>query len=138
MAFSLALTQATYVVIFLSDKVAKGHYEYVPAGAISEALGIPKPSVVKILKGLAQEGLVVTGAGVTGGARLSPGALERSLWDLFIAIEGRHSLFREYHDFPAQGSRPDEARQRVTTTWAAVEQQWAASLKGVSLRGLVG
>lgn len=137
MAFSLALTQAMYVFLFLRDKGALGQYDLVPAGVIAENLGLPKPSVVKILKCLTQAGIVVTGTGVAGGAKLAPGARQKTLYDLFASVEGRQPLFRTDHEFPAKGARPDLARQAVAGTLGGLEQTLVAAMQAIPLGALV-
>jgi len=137
MAYSLALTQAVYVFLFLRDKGALGQYDLVPASINSENLALPKPSVVKILKCLTQAGIVVTGTGVAGGARLAPGARDRTLYDLFLAVEGQRPLFQTQHRIPAQGLRPDLARQAVQRVFGDLEEGLLASMRSIPLGSLV-
>lgn len=137
MAYSLALTQAVYVFLFLRDKGALGQYDLVPAGVVAENLGMPKPSVVKILKCLTHAGIVVTGTGSAGGARLAPGARDKSLYDLFTAVEGHRPLFQTQHEFPARGVRPDLARQAVAQTFGGLEASLLDSMRGIRLGSLV-
>jgi len=132
MAFSMALTQAIYVFLYIRDKEILGR-ELLPAASIAVAVGLPKPSVVKILRSLHQAGIVTTGTGVNGGARLAPGAEDRNLADLFLAIEGQTPIFRTDHEIPALGAQPALVRAKVGGLLEDLDGQFRRLLGQVKL-----
>ena len=54
--------------------------------------GIPRPTVVKVLKDLSREGLLLSVRGVHGGYRLAQPADEMSILSIIEAIDGPISL----------------------------------------------
>src|SRR5207245_685523 len=87
MAYSLTYSQAILVVVYVADKVRQELYDYVPTRAIAASLGIPAPTTVKILHGLARAGIVETREGAKGGVRLAIPAQKISLCDVLEAME---------------------------------------------------
>jgi len=70
MSYSLSFSKAILVVIFISDKIRQGQYEFLSTKLISEVLNIPKPTLVKILQNLSIAGIIETKEGKQGGIRL--------------------------------------------------------------------
>ncbi len=138
MAYGLAFTQAIYVLVFVGDKTRHGQMDYVATPLIAETLNIPKPSVVKILQSLSQEGLVETGAGKNGGARLSLPPEEITLLRVFLAIEGKRPLFRLDHFLSVDGPRPQAAAAEITGALSGVERQMHEALEEHTLAGFLG
>jgi Rrf2 family protein len=136
MAFSLALTQAVYIYIFVRDKTLLNKQQLVPTSLIAETLEIPKPSVVKILRGLTQDGLLSSGTGIKGGVSLAPGAETHTLLDLFHAVEGRQPLFRLDHSFGIQGDRPQKARKAVAELFSELENTLKKKLSSIALSSI--
>ena len=132
-AFSLALTQAVYIYVFVRDKVRLNPLELVPASRIAETLEIPKPSVVKILGDLAQAGLFVSGTGIKGGVSLAPDSESRTLLDIFQAVEGRQSIFRLDHSFQIEGERPAAAKLAIQFLFADLDEKLKGLLAEISL-----
>lgn len=128
MAYGLAFTQAIYILVFVGDKLRRDFPDYVPTPLISETLNIPKPSVVKILQLLGQEGLVETGVGKGGGVRLAEDPERITLYRVFRAIEGKRSLFRLDHYLNVEGERPQQVAVTISSTLSEVEGSLHASL----------
>ena len=59
---------------------------------IAAAIGIPEPTVAKVLKALAGQGLVVSQRGARGGYRLARGLRSISIADVISAIDGPIAL----------------------------------------------
>ncbi len=70
MSYSLSFSKAVLVVIFISDKIRQGQYDFLSTKTISEILNIPKPTLVKILQNLSVAGIIETKEGKQGGIRL--------------------------------------------------------------------
>jgi DNA-binding IscR family transcriptional regulator len=78
MAYSKSFTKAVLVVIFVSDKIRQGQFEYLSTSEIARILNMPKPTLVKILQSLHAHGIIETKEGKQGGVRLlkSPDELQ--------------------------------------------------------------
>jgi len=138
MAYGLAFTQAIYVLVFIGDKTRQDQMEYVPTPLIADTLNIPKPSVVKILQLLSQEGLVETGAGKNGGVRLAVSPESASLFRVFSAIEGRRSLFRLDHFLNVDGPRPQAVARDVSDALTQIEGRLHGALEEYSISDFLG
>ena len=133
MAYGIAFTQAVYILIFVFDKVNQKTFQLVPTSVISEALNIPRPSVVKILQSLNQAGIIESGTGKSGGVRLTRSPQDISLEQVFSAIEGQKRLFRLDHTLNATGSRPEKAKQEIETALYRIETEMLTSLSQIKI-----
>ena len=70
MSYSLSFTKSILVVIFISDKIRQGQFEFLSTNMISKVLSIPKPTLVKILQNLNAANIIETKEGKQGGIRL--------------------------------------------------------------------
>lgn len=59
---------------------------------IAAAIGLPEPTVAKVLKALAGHGLVISSRGARGGYRLSKPLIEISVSEVIVAIDGPIAL----------------------------------------------
>jgi FeS assembly SUF system regulator len=59
---------------------------------IAAAIGLPEPTVAKVLKALANHGLVASSRGARGGYRLSKSLAEIPVADVILAIDGPIAL----------------------------------------------
>jgi FeS assembly SUF system regulator len=87
----LRLSRLTdYAVVAL---VRLGHAEGVETSpGIAAAIGIPEPTVAKVLKALANSGLVISQRGAHGGYRLGKPLREIPVADVIVAIDGPIAL----------------------------------------------
>ena len=77
-----------YAVVVLSQMVRGGCECTFTASCLSEATGLPLPTVSKVLKTLANSGIVTAHRGATGGYDLSRPAEAISARDIVVALEG--------------------------------------------------
>ncbi|MBK7895635.1 MAG: Rrf2 family transcriptional regulator [Candidatus Promineifilaceae bacterium] len=113
MSYSLSFSQAIVTVIFVSDKVAQGFYDFVPTKELSEALNIARPTAVKILGNLAGAGIIETREGAKGGVRLALPPAEVTILDIFTAIESGKALFRHDFELGVTGEKPTRAQGAI-------------------------
>ncbi len=113
MSYSLTFSKAILVVIFISDKIRQGQYEFLSTQFISEILNIPKPTLVKILQNLSSAQIIETKEGKQGGIRLLKSPSEISILDILLAVESNKSLFQTNFNILAEGKRPDNAQKTV-------------------------
>lgn len=87
----LKLSRLTdYAVVVLVRLAQAEGVETAPC--IAAATGIPEPTVAKVLKGLAQTGLVASQRGAHGGYRLARSLSAIPVADVIVAIDGPIAL----------------------------------------------
>lgn len=79
-----------YAVVVLVRLAQAGCVETAPS--IAAGTGIPEPTVAKVLKGLAQSGLVSSQRGAHGGYRLGRPLAAIPIADVIVAIDGPIAL----------------------------------------------
>lgn len=128
MSYSLSFSKAILVVIFVSDKIRQGQFEYLSTASISEVLNIPKPTLVKILQGLTAEGIIETKEGKYGGIRLVKNPDQITVLDIFNATEKGKQLFNTSFDLNASGNRPNKAQLSLKALFETTEQNMKTEL----------
>ena len=104
------------------------------AREVAEATSLPLPAVSKILKGLAQEQLLVSQRGSKGGYALARPPEEIRVAEIIEALEGPIALM-ECSAGP--GHCDVEASCRVRDPWQRINQAIHRALEGVTLSDLV-
>ena len=81
---------AVAVLVQLSKEQADGKAEMMPRSAhfISEKIGVPEPTVAKVLKVMSNADLIDSVRGGSGGYRLKKTAAEVSIAEIITAIDG--------------------------------------------------
>jgi FeS assembly SUF system regulator len=104
------------------------------ARELSEATGLPFPVVGKVLKTLAQTGLLVSHRGAKGGYALARPPGEISVAEIIEALEGPIALM-ECSAGP--GHCEKETTCRVRDPWQLIHEAIRSTLARVTLGGLV-
>ena len=133
MSYSLSFSKGIMVVIFVADKIRQGQFEYLSTASISEVLNIPKPTLVKILQGLTQAGIIQTKEGKHGGVRLMKDAKQITVLDVFNAIEQGKPLFQTSFDIMAKGNRPDKAQENILKVFESAEGKMRSELSKTTI-----
>lgn len=81
---------ACYGVVILSEMSREEKLR--TTSSISEATGLPEPTVAKILKLLSRGGLVFSSRGINGGYNLEKSPQETSIASIITALDGDISL----------------------------------------------
>lgn len=123
MSYSLSFSKSILVVIFISDKIRQGQFEFLSTKSISEVLNIPKPTLVKILQNLSIAGIIETKEGKLGGIRLMKAPSEITILDILNAMEKGKALFQTSFNILAEGKRPDNAQKSITELLNNAEDQ---------------
>ncbi|MCV9389067.1 RrF2 family transcriptional regulator [Reichenbachiella ulvae] len=123
MGYSLSFSKAVLVVIFISDKIRQGQYEFLSTKSLSEILHIPKPTLVKILQNLSIAGIIETKEGKQGGIRLLKQPSQITILDILNAMETGKPLFQTSFNIMAEGKRPDNAQRSIANLLGNAEQQ---------------
>ncbi len=123
MSYSLSFSKAILVVIFISDKIRQGQYEFLSTHTISETLSIPKPTLVKIMQSLNHAGIIETKEGKQGGIRLMKKPSDITVLDILEAVEKGKKLFHTSFNIMAEGKRPDNAQRSIKNILNAAEDK---------------
>lgn len=109
----LRVTKLTdYATVVLTVLAARPG-EVLSATELAEFTGLEPPTVSKVLKPLAQAGLVEGLRGVRGGYRLTRPAIEISLFEVVEAMEGPLALTECSHDHHQCGMAPKCGAQQL-------------------------
>lgn len=128
MSYSLSFSKSILVVIFISDKIRQGQYEFLSTKSISEILSIPKPTLVKILQSLSNAGIIETKEGKQGGIRLMKQPSEITILDILNAVETGKPLFQTSFNIVAEGKRPNNAQKSISVLLNDAERQMKNTL----------
>ncbi len=123
MSYSLSFSKAVLVVIFISDKIRQGQYDFLSTKTISEILNIPKPTLVKILQNLSVAGIIETKEGKQGGIRLMKKPSQITILDILNAMETGKPLFQTSFNIMAEGKRPNNAQKSISSLLENAEKQ---------------
>ena len=86
----LRLSRLTDYAVVALVRLGAGMGETSPG--IAAAVGLPEPTIAKVLKALAGQGLVTSQRGARGGYRLARPLREISVADVIVAIDGPIAL----------------------------------------------
>lgn len=137
MSYPTSYSQAILILVFVADKIRQGLYEHVPTRAVAESLGIPAPTVAKILQSLVRAGFIETQEGAKGGVRLAIPAGRISLADVLHAMELKRPLFQTHQRVRAKGERPTRAQAAIRDALGSAESAMRDSLAQTSIEQLL-
>jgi FeS assembly SUF system regulator len=134
-AAMLRVTKLTdYATVVLTALAARPD-EVLSAPELADHAGLELPTVAKILKPLAQAGLVAGFRGTNGGYRLARAAETISLFDVVEALEGPLGMTEcSVH----AGSCGIEQSCGVRANWRRINDVVADALRSVSLAQMLG
>lgn len=137
MAYSISISQAISIVLYIAVKMKDCKYEFLTTKAISEKLNIALPTAVKILNSLTIAGLTMTREGAKGGVLLSKSPSDISLLDIFQAIEHERPLFKTKFDFNINGDNVTSLVNMVTNCLENAESEMKNSLRKTTIEDLL-
>ena len=97
---------------------------------IAAAIGIPEPTVAKVLKALAGRGLVASHRGARGGYRLARGLESISIADVILAIDGPIALTS---CVDGGGNCSTQSRCPIAGRWDPVNDAIRGALTAISI-----
>ncbi len=133
MSYSLGVWQAMLAVVYVADKLERGEVEFVPTSRIAEDLGIPAPSLSRLLRSLSGAGIIETREGVKGGVRLAVTPDEVSLLDIVDAIDGETAVFRTSSDVRVTGATPEKRQTALRSALDRAEEALRRELAEVTI-----
>ena len=126
----LRVTKLTDYATLVLTVLASTPEAVLSASGLAERAGLEAPTVAKVLKPLAQAGLVQAFRGASGGYRLSRPASEISLVEILEAMEGPLAMTEcSVHD----GQCGIEHSCGARTHWRRINDVVAEALRGISL-----
>ncbi|MHC1685086.1 MAG: Rrf2 family transcriptional regulator [Clostridiaceae bacterium] len=137
MAYSISISQAISIVVYISVKMKECNYEFLTTKAISEKLNIAAPTAVKILNSLTIAGLTMTREGAKGGVLLAKSPSEITLLDIFLAIEHERPLFKTKFDFNISGENVTLLKNKISNCLEDAESEMKNSLKKTKIEDLL-
>ena len=131
----LRVTKLTDYATLVMTVLAAAPDAVLSANELAERAGIEVPTAAKVLKPLAQAGLVEGFRGANGGYRLARDAGEVTLADIVEAMEGPLAMTEcSIH----QGQCGIEDSCGVRANWRRINDVVADALRGVSLAQMLG
>ena len=122
-----------YAVVVLTQMVREPDKQ-VTAPQLSEDSSVPAPTVAKVLKALAKEGVLASQRGVHGGYRLARPAGDISMLEVIRALEGPVSLTACVDG--AEGDCDVESLCPVRGNWDRVNTAIRGALADVTLEDM--
>jgi len=115
-------------------KIASAPYRLHTAAEVAEEIGVPLPTVSKLLKGLTREGLVASKRGALGGYRLARPPEEITIGHVITALEGPVAVTA---CSDGDGCCDHESTCATRAPWMRVNQIVQEALEGVTLADMV-
>lgn len=130
----LRVTKLTDYATVVLTVLAARRGQVLSASELAEAAGLEAPTVAKLLKPLAQAGLVVGLRGANGGYRLAREAAQISLIQIVEAMEGPLAITDCSNDHSTCGIA---GQCSVRSQWRLINDVLADALRRVSLEQML-
>ncbi len=127
--------QTDYGIVLLSHMAAEPERLF-NAPELAEAAGLPLPTVSKILKMLARDGLLDSHRGAKGGYCLVSAPEEISVAEIIFSLEGPIAMTECIDDGP--GECQQEGSCPLQANWQLINTAVRQALQGISLRQMAG
>jgi Rrf2 family protein len=137
MSLSTAFPHAILAMMYVTDKVQQGRFDYVPIQQVSSELNIPPSTMGLIIRSLNRAGLVETREGAKGGIRHARSPETITVYDIFRAIEQERPIFQTQLQPRVTGSKPTNAQQAIVTVLHDAEQALLGRLQQTTLADLL-
>jgi Rrf2 family protein len=137
MSTSTAFPHAILAMLYVTDKIEQGKFEYVPIQQVSSELNIPPSTMGLIIRSLNRAGLVQTREGAKGGIRHARTPETITIYDIFKAIEQERPVFATDLRPRVTGSKPTRAQQAIVATLQAAEAAMLQRLQQTTLADLL-
>lgn len=124
-----------YGVIVATALASKPERRPISVSDLSAETGVPQPTVAKLLKLLARQGVVESFRGAQGGYALGKSPERISVAEIIAAIEGPIAITECSED--GQSACSHEAVCEVRGNWQRINQAIQTALDAVTLRDMV-
>ena len=137
MSYSLAFSQAVKITVYIYIKTKLGNYNYLSTKAISQYLGIPGPTVSKVLSALINAGLIGVKEGARGGMLLNRTPEDITLYDIFEAVENKRPLFKNDNNHLLGDEKADAIIEKIDATLINAEIAMKEELRKTTLGEII-
>ena len=137
MSISTAFPHAILAMIYVTDKVQQGKFDYVPIQQVSSELNIPASTMGLVIRSLNRAGLVETREGAKGGIRHARAPETITIYDIFKAIEQERPVFSNNLRPRVTGSKPTRAQRAIVETLQSAEEALLYRLQQTTLDDLL-
>jgi len=137
MAYSTAMSQSVAILLYIHFKLEEGLYDYLATKKISEELGVPVPTIVKILGKLNAAGLINTKEGAKGGILLAKPISNITFLEVFNALEQGKPLFKVQYNFNIEYDGLDSITEKGLFCLQEAEKAMKMALKKTTLSDLL-
>jgi Rrf2 family protein len=137
MSYSTSVAHAILAMMYVTDKVQQGMFDFVPIQQISSELNIPPSTTGLIIRYLSRAGLVETREGARGGIRHARSPEAITVYDIFKAIEQERPLFQTSLRPRVTGSKPTKAQQAIASVLLGAEEAMQQRLQQTTLADLL-
>lgn len=137
MSYSLAFSQALFMLIYVGNKVEQGLYDHTPTQKLSQDLNIPPSTAGMILRQLNRAGIIETREGANGGIRLAVLPEKVTILDVFMAIEQHRPMFQSNVQLNVTGEKVTKVQQAVLQVFQTAESAMKHSLQAITIRDLM-
>lgn len=132
----LRITKQTDYGIVLLTRLAAEPGRLFNAPELAAEAGLPLPTVSKILKLLARDGVLASHRGVKGGYSLARAPEAITVAEVIESLEGPIAMTDCIDDGPGVGTCQQEGHCAVQANWQVINRGVRRALQGITLRDL--
>jgi FeS assembly SUF system regulator len=132
----LRITKQTDYGIVLLSRMAAEPARLFNAPELAAEQGLPLPTVSKILKLLARDGVLASHRGVKGGYSLSRPPQAISVAEVIGSLEGPIAMTDCIDDSPSVGTCQQEGHCALQANWQVINRAVRRALDGITLRDM--
>jgi FeS assembly SUF system regulator len=132
----LRITKQTDYGIVLLSRLATQPGRLFNAPELAAELQLPLPTVSKILKLLARDGVLASHRGVKGGYSLARPPEGITVAEVIESLEGPIAMTECIDDSPSVGSCQQEGHCALQANWQVINRAVRQALQGITLRDL--
>jgi FeS assembly SUF system regulator len=125
--------QTDYGLVLLSRLSAEPARQF-NAPELAGALQLPLPTVSKILKLLARDGVLASHRGVKGGYSLARAPERISVAEVIESLEGPIAMTECIDESPSVGTCQHQGHCALQANWQVINQAVRRALQGITLR----
>jgi len=138
MAYSLAFTHAISIVVYIAVKMNyEDSAQYLSTKSISEKMGVPVPTLNKVLKSLVLSRILVSKEGAKGGLMLTRLPSKITLLDIFTAIEHEQPLFKPVSGLNIHGKEVEHFVRNIDNSLSLAEKSMKQSLAEITIEQII-
>jgi FeS assembly SUF system regulator len=132
----LRITKQTDYGIVLLSRMAAEPARLFNAPELATEAQLPLPTVSKILKLLARDGVLASHRGVKGGYSLARAPEAISVAEVIVSLEGPIAMTECIDDSPSVGNCQQEGHCALQANWQVINRAVRHALDGITVRDM--